>query len=585
METLENRRRSAGSSPGGEAADALDGETALSQNTAEAEARGAVVASPFHSERVRDEVDLLNARPVSLDRDAAVVVGRGEEAAIPPDLGEAAAAQQDLEPPYATVARVSVEEGAGSGHQQESPSDGFKPNLGATVRSFSGGAQPVNSEVDPRVTAANEPDEPELLLDVPAGFQQEDQTARMAGLVELLIAQTRMLQQKLDGRDPGSSGRSLQTAVEDFVQADPSPYSFRPAVPSSPLVDLSSPVSGGMALPSGAEGELGRWEDRAVQGSAITAGLGSGRVFIPGLGWMVPESRAVPPLSEARAGGQPSSMAPNPSARQCEVLANPCAQQNGALPSPCTQQSVALPSPCAQQNGALPSPCTQQSVALPSPCVQQNGALPSPCTQQSVALPSPCTQQSVAFPSPCTQQNILTHYTSAQPNFAIQDVRPSACPPSSQVPAPSQHSLTGVGPRPGAPSGLGVESSGFTTPRSQAAGNLRYPVSPGGTVIRPPPGPPPGTPPFPNVSVAPHPERPEEPAKYISELPKLGQPDLKTSAVMAGNWLAQVRQVLLGLSPTAPEWWGAVEAAATNQYHCWLMSEPIDRPRVGPRGH
>ena len=51
---------------------------------------------------------------------------------------------------------------------------------------------------------------------------------------------------------------------------------------------------------------------------------------------------------------------------------------------------------------------------------------------------------------------------------------------------------------------------------------------------------------------------------------------------MAGNWLAQVRQVLLGLSPTAPEWWGAVEAAATNQYHRWLMSEPIDRLALDP---
>ncbi|CAE7662902.1 TY5A [Symbiodinium sp. CCMP2456] len=370
METLENRRRSAGSSPGGEAADALDGETALSQNPAEAEARGAVVASPFHSERVRDEIDLLNARPESLDRDAALVAGRGEEVAIPPDLGEAAAAQQDLEPPYSTVARVSVEEGEGSRHQQESPSDGSKPTRGATVLSFSGGAPPMNSEVDPHVTAAQEPDEPELLLDAPAGFQQEDQTARMAGLVELLIAQNRMLQRKLDGRDPGSSGRSLQTAVEEFVQADPSPYSFR-------------------------RHDVRKWS--------------RGRV------------------------------------------------------------------------------------------------------------------------------------------------------------------------------------------RSHAAGNLGYPVSPGGTVIRPPPGPPPGTPPAPMAGFAPHvgagyhpstpvaaPERPEEPAKYISELPKLGQPDLKTSAVMAGNWLAQVRQVLLGLSPTAPDWWGAVEAAATNQYNRWLMSEPIDRLALDP---
>ena len=45
--------------------------------------------------------------------------------------------------------------------------------------------------------------------------------------------------------------------------------------------------------------------------------------------------------------------------------------------------------------------------------------------------------------------------------------------------------------------------------------------------------------------------RPEEPAKYISELPKLNQTELSQSAVACGNWLAQVRQILVGLSPSA----------------------------------
>ena len=41
---------------------------------------------------------------------------------------------------------------------------------------------------------------------------------------------------------------------------------------------------------------------------------------------------------------------------------------------------------------------------------------------------------------------------------------------------------------------------------------------------------------------------PEEPAKYIVDLPKLSAADLTTSAVTCGNWLAQTRQVLVGLS-------------------------------------
>ena len=47
------------------------------------------------------------------------------------------------------------------------------------------------------------------------------------------------------------------------------------------------------------------------------------------------------------------------------------------------------------------------------------------------------------------------------------------------------------------------------------------------------------------------PERPEEPAKYIYEIPKLGVAEILTSAVLCGNWLAQLRQIFAGLSPTA----------------------------------
>ena len=111
-------------------------------------------------------------------------------------------------------------------------------------------------------------------------------------------------------------------------------------------------------------------------------------------------------------------------------------------------------------------------------------------------------------------------------------------------------------------------------PRVNAEG---YPVSCRETVIRPPPIPP--IPPLMTAPACEHEgglgasgsgsagsERPEEPAKYIFELPKLPAPEIAASAVVCGNWVAQVRQIFVGLSPTAASWWSSVEMAAGIQY-------------------
>ena len=76
--------------------------------------------------------------------------------------------------------------------------------------------------------------------------------------------------------------------------------------------------------------------------------------------------------------------------------------------------------------------------------------------------------------------------------------------------------------------------------------------------------------------------RPEEPAKYISELPRLAQTDLANSAVACGNWIAQIRQVLIGLSPSAGLWWQGVEGAATSAYQRWLVADPLGRLGIDP---
>ena len=76
--------------------------------------------------------------------------------------------------------------------------------------------------------------------------------------------------------------------------------------------------------------------------------------------------------------------------------------------------------------------------------------------------------------------------------------------------------------------------------------------------------------------------RPEEPARYISELPKLSQSDLANSAVVCGNWLAQVRQIMVGLSTSASVWWEGVERPATAAYRRWLVADPLGRLSIDP---
>ena len=203
------------------------------------------------------------------------------------------------------------------------------------------------------------------------------------------------------------------------------------------------------------------------------------------------------------------------------------------------------------------------------------------------------------------------------PGFG-EEVGGSVGPQSSQVPLPLPPSP--VGP-PGVPQtmrqfatsalaanvGQGeLANVGFHTPRS-GAGSARYdsegyPVSPGGTSIRPPAYPPPASPRVPPSPLgdvyrgAPRvPEgqfigsgssgladKPEEPARYVDSLPKLAQADLSISAVTCGNWLAQVRQIFFGLSSGAVEWYGRVESAAYDAYHMWLVADPLGRLAVDP---
>ena len=93
-----------------------------------------------------------------------------------------------------------------------------------------------------------------------------------------------------------------------------------------------------------------------------------------------------------------------------------------------------------------------------------------------------------------------------------------------------------------------------------------------GTVTRPPPGPPPMSLEAWRMGDSVH----------LYELPKLGAADLGTSAVACGNWMAQIRQVFVGISPSSASWWMSVERAATQQYQRWLIADPVDRLVLDP---
>ena len=85
------------------------------------------VASPFHSERVQVEVELLRRRPPTLDQDAQRVGGSGEDAG----LGEDFSGVKAKEPPYDRVARLEQSSeavpGTTGGRVAEPPSERENP--------------------------------------------------------------------------------------------------------------------------------------------------------------------------------------------------------------------------------------------------------------------------------------------------------------------------------------------------------------------------------------------------------------------------------------------------------------------------
>ena len=184
---------------------------------------------------------------------------------------------------------------------------------------------------------------------------------------------------------------------------------------------------------------------------------------------------------------------------------------------------------------------------------------------------------------------------------------------------------------------------GVSTPgNDQAVGRLLYPISPGGTVIRPPPPPQhqvpdqwtgswetlgpkawgayPPPPPIPaalrttgiagqqasigersswmesgfrgssgeasgnkDSGLDPPPgigEKPEEPTKTTLELPKLDKYNPATSAIVAGDWLIALTPVITSLSASAWVFWEDCVSTARLFYARWLSSSPLERLHI-----
>ena len=75
---------------------------------------------------------------------------------------------------------------------------------------------------------------------------------------------------------------------------------------------------------------------------------------------------------------------------------------------------------------------------------------------------------------------------------------------------------------------------------------------------------------------------PEEPVKYVPELPKLEKYDPTTSSIAAGGWLFSLGPTMSSLSKNASVWWKDVVHDAQSLYGQWLLAGPLERIRLKP---
>ena len=535
------------------------------------EALPGLAASPFHSERVRDEVELLRRRPVGLDLEHARVEAEMVNPGSPlePDYSLAFGASPNSGP---RVARVETcEPSAGTGLELSGMGVGVTSSTSPSTSAKAGeNLVPAAVNVSPTEgpsRTAGETESEEVFQNTAAtgasgcggqGPSDKDQrelipdqeiTSPMEAMLAQVLEDNRQLRRRLEQAELHS-----HSSWHSGVQGEP-------AIGASPV---SFTVEGGshFSAPVQTWSELGRFvgipaRDQGRPALGSFPGPGDDEVSAYRRGETVITSGAQPLMGCTQGLSVVGGSSGLRGAEGLELV--PFGKEGFS----------SLPSQPGMNDGCFP---------------QQNSRTPPP--------PLPCT-------APVTPLGAVPMTAQPMRQFTAQVA--------------------------GEASGLGVQG-GFHTPRSTLGGvggfdASGYPISPGSTVIRPPPGPPPreapqyvGPPgygvggpgaagsgpgvregqlagqPGPLGCVSGNREvqgfgdgvRPEEPAKYINELPKLNQTELSQSAVVCGNWLAQVRQILVGLSPSATVWWRGVEGPATLAYQRWLVADPLGRLGLDP---
>ena len=191
--------------------------------------------------------------------------------------------------------------------------------------------------------------------------------------------------------------------------------------------------------------------------------------------------------------------------------------------------------------------------------------------------------------------------------------------PESASPSPPKHHVRYEGTNLAAGQALASSAVGYGPQRTvtPVKPRITYPISPGGTEIKPPPARSPKR----AARTSPSPTRPKHPmtptapsspaetdlqrlaavlegafksgrggdtrvedVKTVPDLPKLENKDheKELTPLIAGDWLALIGPSLRDLSSHANEWWQEVQNAAHTYYSKWLESSPIDRLLMKP---
>ncbi|CAE7427987.1 GIP [Symbiodinium sp. CCMP2592] len=547
------------------------------------------VANPFHSEKVRTEVELIRNRPTSLDDD-------GRRLRVDPDaptLGETRPGD-DGEPNYAAAL------GGGEGFR-EAPrvarvdvTAGSPRATGNMAATFPGGApQETSLSAPPRVYKAEESAVDELGPDpfgpedarelIPAS--DSDRLGRLESLLVQVVAENKSLKRRLEIESRSHSSWHSGIAAPEWgsgaVPESFSPATFGPRSGSAVQAFLASDFPGhegrglggcnvgptpvtegglmrgphsGMGHPAGAS--LMELEAQ----SFASYSLGLPRAPVEGTCRLPPPPLPLPPLTPQSACVGSTAITPEPQTmRQFteQVRARELAGQ----------ELLSFHTPRGGREGGSGFDAEGYPVSPGGTSIK-----PPPLP------PAAAASTATSFPGAPTSRLGLGELVSGVPGaLRDQELARLGC---GQLPAGltglqggAAHSGFGYSPAGcGVPGSLGVPGSIGAAGLSGVSGTEGLQGSrvldvggvPGyGTKGQDLP-------------------RPEEPARYISELPKLNQSDLANSAVVCGNWLAQVRQIMVGLSMSASVWWQGVEGPATAAYRRWLVADPLGRLAVDP---